>query len=472
MTSSSGRPIRFGTDGWRGVIGDDFTFDNLRRAVLATHAIMPLSSAPVAIGHDTRFHSAAFARAAADLLAACGRDVLLSDGPCPTPAVSCQVVGRGSPFGISITASHNPAEFNGLKIKTPQGASAGPEITRRVEERLAAGADDPAAFLPAAAGRGSILSVSFTAEQHRRLAGMVDLDLIRRAGLRVVFDAMHGATGRALEEILAGGSTRVITVRAEPDPLFGGVNPEPLEANLNPLRDRARGERADISLATDGDGDRIGAFDDRGGFVTPLRIAPLLALNLLAKGLRGEICKTYANTIYLDRIARRHGLPFNVFPVGFKYIAERMGSEGFLIGGEESGGIGIKGYLPERDGLLVSLILLEMLAMERKTLSQLLAEMEREYGALFYARRDIPCPPEQGRRLAESLRDRTPASIGGMRVTGIDTLDGVKILFGEEGWILARPSGTEPVLRVYCEAPSEKLVAAALEDLLSKVGAP
>lgn len=431
----------------------------------AVHEAMPPSSAPVAVGYDTRFQSSAFARASAEVLASCGREVVLSEGPCPTPAVSCQVVASGSPFGISITASHNPADFNGLKIKTARGGSAGSDITRQVEQNIAAATVDRGAEAP----RGSIRAVSFTEEQRRRLAGMVDLDAIRKSGLRVAFDAMHGASGRLLENMLQGGTTTITTLRASPDPLFGGVNPEPLEANLAPLRDHLLASRADIGLATDGDGDRIGAFDETGRFVTPLQIAPLLALRLLGKGLRGVIGKTYANTIYLDRIAKRHGLPFEVYPVGFKYIAERMLAGGFLIGGEESGGIGISGYLPERDGLLVSLMLLETLAVEGRPLSALLAALAREYGELHYFRRDVACPQERGRLLAETLRAGAPAAVGGMKVTGVDALDGVKLLFGEEGWILVRPSGTEPLLRIYCEAPSPALVTAALDDMMERL---
>jgi phosphomannomutase len=436
---------------------------------------MPGGGGPVAVGYDTRFQAEAFARAAAETLAAAGRDVVLSDGPCPTPAVSCQVAAAGSPFGLVLTASHNPPEFCGLKIKTSLGGSAGGDVTRRIEDRLgaappAAGGSPPAP--PGAGpGAGSVRRASFLDEHRRRVAALVDLDAIRRAGIRVVFDAMHGAAGRALEAILDGGTTRVETLRAQPDPLFGGVNPEPLPPNLGPLEARMRAGGADVGLATDGDGDRIGAYDERGRFVTPLKIAPLLALRLLARGGRGAICKTYANTIYLDRIAARHGQPFSVFPVGFKHIAERMAAGGFLIGGEESGGIGVAGYLPERDGLLISLMLAEAIAAERKPLSALVADLEREYGALAYARRDIPCPTERGRSLAASLRVRTPGSLGGMTVTGIDTLDGVKLLFGADGWILARPSGTEPVLRVYCEAPTAEAVGAALDDLLARVAA-
>jgi len=458
--------IKFGTDGWRAVIAEEFTFENVRRVARAVHEAMPAGGNPVIVGHDTRFHSALFAREAARVLAAAGRDVVLTDAACPTPSVSCQVAGTGAPFGISITASHNPPEFNGVKIKSAAGASASPEATRKVEECLARVNGDPAPE------SDRISTTSFEPEHRRRLISMVDLDLIRGAGLHVVFDAMHGASGRMLARILEGGKTSVETLHADPDPLFGGVNPEPIEANLPALKERMTRGGAHAGLATDGDADRIGAFDEKGRFVSPLQIAPLLALNLLARGKSGEICKTFANTILLDRIAARHGCPFSVHPIGFKYIAERMAGPGFLIGGEESGGIGIQGYLPERDGLLISLLILEAIASEGKPFSDLLDAMGREYGVFAYARRDIPCPMEKGRALAATLKENTPKTVGRMKVTGMDDRDGVKLLFGDEGWILARASGTEPVLRVYCEAPAAEDVAAALDDLISRVSAP
>jgi phosphomannomutase len=368
----------------------------------------------------------------------------------------------GSPFGVSITASHNPAPFNGIKIKTSIGASAGPEVTRLVEQAIPEGEVEPP-------GERGIPSLSFRDEHRRRLLAMVDLEKIRSSGLRVRFDAMHGSAASSLSEMLAGGTISVETLRGDADPLFGGNNPEPLAANLPDLGKAMASGGADIGLATDGDGDRIGAYDEKGRFVTPLQIAPLLALGLIDGGRTGEICKTYANTIWLDRIAERKGLPFSVHPIGFKYIAERMQAGGFLIGGEESGGIGIAGYLPERDGLLISLVMLEVLATRQRPLSELLSGLARDYGELHYSRRDIPCAPERGRELAESLRASAPSSIGTMRVTGLDDLDGIKLLFGDQGWILVRPSGTEPVLRVYCEAPDEDAVEAALDEMVERV---
>ncbi len=456
---------RFGTDGWRAVIAEQFTFDNVRRVAAAAHQAIPEAGRPVVIGYDTRFLSRQFAEAAAGTLMAAGRQVVLSDTPCPTPAVSCQVVHDQAPFALVITASHNPAPFNGIKLKDASGSSAGTEITAAIERHLP---DAGSPGVPMDEGlRSGCLRIRSFAEAHAdRLARMVDLPGLRDAGLTIVADPMHGSCGRLLERLLAGGRTRVITLHADPDPLFGGMHPEPLEQHLEPLRRAVADNRADAGLATDGDGDRIGAFDEMGRFVSPLRIAPLLARWLIRKGRRGPLGKTFANTILLDRIAQRHGLPFSTFPVGFKYIAAEMRAGRMLLGGEESGGIGVEGFIPERDGTLVSLMILQAMVDEGKPLSAIVRDMMDEFGELHYRRRDIACAPDRARALVERLRSATPATLGGIAVTGLDDLDGLKLLFGTEGWILFRGSGTEPVLRVYCEAPSEASLDAAMGGAL------
>ncbi|MGH9867543.1 MAG: phosphoglucomutase/phosphomannomutase family protein [Candidatus Polarisedimenticolia bacterium] len=460
--------IRFGTDGWRAIIADQFTFENVRRVAAAVErAIPPEASdgAPVVVGYDTRFHSRRFAEAVAGTLLAAGRRVQLSDAPCPTPAVSCQVVREKAPFAIVITASHNPARFNGVKVKDSSGSSADEEITRACEQNLPAAA--PACLgVEEGLAQGRLSIVSFSAAHEDRLARMVDLPAIREAGLTVVADPMYGAGGRLLERLLSGGRTRVITLHAETDPLFGGLHPEPLEQHLGELRAAVAAHGADAGLATDGDADRIGAFDEAGQFVSPLRIAPLLALGLIRKGRRGPLGKTFANTILLDRIARRHGLPFSTFPVGFKHIAREMRAGRMLLGGEESGGIGVEGYIPERDGTLVSLMILQAMVDEGKPLSRLVREMTDDLGELHYRRRDLVFSPDTARRVVERLRENPPSMLGGMAVTGLDDRDGLKLLFGEEGWILFRGSGTEPVLRVYCEAPSPEALDGAMTEAL------
>ena len=458
--------IRFGTDGWRAIIAEEFTFRNLRRVVSGIdRALRAPGAAPglVVVGYDTRFLSRRFAEAAAGTLLAAGWRVQLCPAASPTPAASCQVVASGAAGAVVITASHNAAPFNGVKIKDSSGASAAPSLTAAVEKEIP-GEPGPVADLASARRAGTLVDTSFEGAHRERLERMVGLPEIRRAGLRVVADPMHGACGRLLEQMLSGGTTQVTTLHAEPDPLFGGVHPEPLERHLQALRTTVLSTRASAGVATDGDGDRIGAFDEKGQFVSPLRIAPLLAWSLIRKGRKGPLAKTFANTILLDRIAQRYGLPFTTFPVGFKYIASEMQAGRLLLGGEESGGIGIEGFIPERDGTLISLMLLQAMVDAGKPLSELVAELTREFGETFYARQDLSLPSAQGKRIVERLRTAPPAAMGGLRITGIDPLDGIKLLFGGDGWILLRASGTEPVLRVYAETPS----AASLDAVMAE----
>lgn len=462
--------IRFGTDGWRAVIAEEFTFRNVRRVAAAVARALPQTAPerPIVIGYDTRFLSRRFAEEAAGVLAALGRRVRCAAEACPTPSSSCQVVATGAPFALVITASHNPAAFNGVKIKDASGSSADPEVTAACERELR---DEEPAFLPYAEAvrRGLVEETSFEPAHRERLARMVDIDAIRNAGLTIVNDPMHGASGRLLASILAGGKTTVRTIHADPDPLFGGRHPEPVEQNLDDLREAVLSARADAGFATDGDGDRIGAYDDRGQFVSPLRIAPLLAWSLIRKGRRGPLGKTFANTILLDRIARHYGLPFSTFPVGFKYIATELKAGRMLLGGEESGGIGVEGFIPERDGTLVSLMLLQAMVDEGKPLSRMVAELTASFGELHYRRRDLPLSSEEGRRFVDRLRAHPPGRIGGMNVTGLDDRDGLKMLFGDEGWILFRASGTEPVLRIYSETPTPAQLDAVMSEALSLI---
>jgi phosphomannomutase len=302
-----------------------------------------------------------------------------------------------------------------------------------------------------------------------RIGQVVDLHALRGSGLKVAVDPMHGACGRMLETLVAGRSTRATTINAQPDPLFGGRHPEPLEQNLRELKDAVLGGNADAGFATDGDGDRIGAFDERGVFVSPLKIAPLIAWSLLKKGRRGTLGKTFANTILLDRIAKHYQQPFRVFPVGFKHLARELAAGTMLLGGEESGGIGVEGYVPERDGILISLLIMQAMREEGKPLSALVADLSSTFGDLSYRRRDIPCAPERGAALVASLKKRLPADVGGMRVTGYDDLDGLKLLFGEDGWLLFRASGTEPVLRIYSEVPADASLDAVMEHAVRLV---
>jgi phosphomannomutase len=457
--------IRFGTDGWRAVVADGFTFDNVRAVSQAVADLLHeegAARAAVPVGHDVRFLGARFAETVASVLEANGIPTILPDGPVTTPMVSCQVVAGGAPLGVCITASHNPPEYNGFKIKAAFGGSALPETTARVEALL--GRTSPRAG-PVPRSRRSFLPAYVP-----RLRSVVDLALIRRTPVRAVVDSMHGSGGRILEDLMRARRPRVTTVRAEPDPMFGGRAPEPRPDNLAPLRQAVVRLRAHVGIATDGDGDRVAACDETGRVLSPFQVFALVALHLIEhKKWRGAIARTFANTLVAERIARRFGLPFHDLPVGFKHVARLMREQDVLIGGEESGGIGVKGFLPERDGILIGLLLLEMLSTGDPRLSRRIAAMEKEYGRFFYRRVDLPMPVEAARQAVARLRQDPPSRLAGLAVSGVDTLDGVKLLLGEAGWILFRGSGTEPLLRVYCEARSpaevEHLIRAGTDRL-------
>ncbi len=457
--------IRFGTDGWRGVIAEDFTFDNVRmvaQAIAGTIRDGKAARSPVPIGYDVRFLSARFAESVAAVLEGNGVPTTLADGPVTTPMVSCQVVATGAPLGLCITASHNPPAYNGLKIKAAFGGSAPPEMTARVETLL--GRTTPRA------GRAPDARVSFLPAYVPRLRAVADLGAIRRAPLRVVVDSMHGSGGTLLERIVRGRRARVLTVRGEADPLFGGSAPEPRPENLAALCRMVAERRAHIGIATDGDGDRVGACDETGRVLSPFQIFSLVALHLIEeKKWTGGIARTFANTLVAERIARRFARPFYDLPVGFKHVASLMLEEDILIGGEESGGIGVKNYLPERDGILIGLLLLEMLATGDRRLSRRVARLEKEFGRYAYRRVDRAMPVESARQAVSRIKEEPPSRLGGLAVERIDALDGVRLLFGETGWILFRASGTEPILRIYCEARTpvlvERLIRAGLELL-------
>jgi phosphomannomutase len=457
--------IRFGTDGWRGVIADDFTFDNVR---VVAQAIADLireeggSSAPVPVGHDVRFLSGRFAAAVAGVLEGNGVPTLLPETPTTTPMVSCQVVASGAPLGIAITASHNPPQWNGLKVKAAFGGSAPPEMTARLEALIGRRAPRPG---PPPERRHPFLPAYVP-----RLQSVVNLDVLRRAPLRVVVDSMHGTGGRILEGLLRRGRCRVTTIRSEPDVLFGGSAPEPRPDLLGPLRDAVLKHRAHIGIATDGDADRVGICDETGRVLSPFQVFGLTALHLIDnRRWRGGIARTFANTLVAERIAKRHGLPFFDLPIGFKHIARLMLDQDILIGGEESGGIGVKRFLPERDGILIGLLLMERLAAGGGRLSRHIAAMEKEYGAYVYRRVDLPMPLEQARAAAARIKEDPPARLGGATVRGVDALDGTKLQMGDDGWILFRASGTEPLLRVYCEASSTALLDRLIRGGLERV---
>ncbi len=451
-------PIKFGTDGWRGVIADDFTFESLRVAAQATadcfHSV-PGGERGVFIGYDVRFLSPQFARATAEVFAGNGFRVLLMDRPYPTPYVSFEVRRRNLAGGVVITASHNPPDFNGFKVKASFGGSATTAITSEIETLLGRS--------PVRSSAEGIETVEPTPDYSAHLRTLVDWERISESGFRMVVDSMHGSGGRLLEDLLLDTGCEVRTIRGEPDPFFGGVDPEPMMPQLEPLRDAVRESGSAVGLATDGDADRLGIIDETGAFIPTLQVLPLLLLHLYRnRGWRGAVAHTFSQSRLVGRIAAALDLEVLETPIGFKNIAELMLEQEILIGGEESGGVGVSRHLPERDGLLVNLLMLDLLAWEQKPLSLLIRDMWAEFGEYHYDRRDLHLPMETSAGLIHSLESDSPEVFAGKPVTEIRTLDGVKLMLGPESWILFRRSGTEPVLRVYCEAPSR----ASAEEIL------
>jgi phosphomannomutase len=449
-------PIKFGTDGWRGVIADDFTFENVQRVAQATadywNSLVGTQRVAL-VGYDNRFLSEVYAKLVCEVLAANGIHPLYPATAMPTPSVTYAVRDRKLAGAVMITASHNPPQFNGYKLKAHYAGPADPALCQDVEALVD---KSPVRTMPfeQAAEIYDPRPAHIAAIKKR-----VDLPAIRRAKLRAVFDSMHGCGGRLLEE-LAGGTT----IRAERDPLFGGVNPEPTGRNLGALGAAVKKARAHIGLATDGDADRLGVVDNAGRYVSIQLVFAVLLLHLLRH--RGEttgwVVKSANSSFLIDRICQAHGLKCVEVPVGFKHICKQMRETDVLIGGEESGGLGFRGHIPERDGILANLMLLELLAVARKPFTRLLADVQKEFGASAYDRIDMPYPLEKRDRLIETLRRDPPRALLGVPLAKMKDSDGVKYIAKDDSWLMFRTSGTEPIIRIYSEASSAARVSKLL----------
>ncbi|MGH9803508.1 MAG: phosphoglucomutase/phosphomannomutase family protein [Blastocatellia bacterium] len=452
--------IKFGTDGWRARIAEDFTFANVE---IVTQALIDYlktqntgGKLSVLIGYDRRFASDLFAQRSAEVFAGNGVAVDLFDIDVPTPLVSFEVKRRGLDGGVVITASHNPPDFNGFKFKAPFGGSATPAITDRIEKLV--GATVPKRMPLDQARKQGIAKVITPPDDYRRhIENFVGINELKKADALIIADPMHGTGGRWIENLLAGGKIRVETIRADRDPMFGGVLPEPMPQNLELTSRVVRERGALMALVTDGDADRVGAMDERGEYINTHQILMILLLHLVRnKGLKGSVVRTVSQSVIVKRIAESYGFRLFETPIGFKHIGEIMldPANDFLTGGEESGGIGVRGHIPERDGVFNSLLLLEAVLAAGKKPSEIIRDIWREFGEFHFERRDLHVPIESGQKLVAAMRDNTPSEFAGHKVTGVGTLDGTKLTFEDESWILFRQSGTEPVLRVYCEATS------------------
>jgi alpha-D-glucose phosphate-specific phosphoglucomutase len=475
-------PIHFGTDGWRAVISDTFTFTGLRQVTQAIadaaasaeweNGLAQMDEASkkrMVVGFDTRFLSDRYAKEVARVLTANGFTVLLSQSDAPTPVISYAVKNLHTAGGIMITASHNAPRYNGVKLKSPYGASASTEQCRRVEVYLNVNEEQ---------GRGpnlmdfdqaceakNIVRFNPIPAYYDHLRNLINFDIIADSQMRVVVDSMYGSGRGAIRGILQGTGCEVYEIRGEMNPGFGGVHPEPIARYLGALAGAISTGAGDFGLATDGDADRIGAMDERGNFVDPHKIMALALRYLVQKrGWTGSVVRTVSTTRMIDRLAAKYGLTVHETPVGFNHIADIMQGEDVLIGGEESGGISFKGHIPEGDGVLMGLLLLEIIADAKTTLYDLVQDLLKDVGPAFYERTDLRLVrPVNKAVITNKLENEAPSSLGGERLINISTLDGVKYLMADESWLLIRPSGTEPVLRVYAEGRSQEMVKALLE---------
>ena len=465
--------IKFGTDGWRGVIADDFTFANVRTAAEAIAAYVHAQEAAIkglCIGYDTRFGSKDFARACAEVVAATGIRVMLAGAVTPTPALSFGVRERSAAGGIMITSSHNPAQWNGVKYKAWYGGSGKPSIIAAIEGYL--GKPTAKAAKPA-----EIVIVDFLPSYLKAIESFADLDLIAKSGMKFCIDSMYGAGATILSDIFKRIGVDHVQIRANPDPLFPGINPEPIEPHIRALGDAVVANHCHAGLCTDGDADRIGATDEHGNFVDPHKIySVLLSWVLRRKDWPGAVTRAFNTTKMLDRIAKKHGRELIEHGIGFKFVVDYMLEREIVMGGEESGGIGFQRHLPERDGLLNCLLLANVMAEEGKTLGQLVADLQAEYGEHQYGRIDL--------HIADDIKNNAIARakalpvgnavFAGMPILRVETLDGVKFYLDNpeaaskpnaaETWLLLRASGTEPLMRIYTESCSKESVAKLLES--------
>ena len=474
-------PIRFGTDGWRAVIAQEFTFANVERVAQAyadylgqqrldhLNSTGKTQSSLVIVGYDCRFLSEQFAQRAAEVLVGNGERIAIFGEPVPTPLVSWTVRDRAANGGVMITASHNPPEFNGFKIKASWGGSASPEITEAVEALLDG---SPVLTDPIPKPDASSLDAAFKS-YCAQVRSYVDLDRIKHEEFSVIVDPMHGSGGRWVESFLTKGALKAETIRANRDPLFGGVNPEPIDQNLAPLKRRVLETQALVGLATDGDADRVGAVNELGETMTMHDVVPLVLLHLARnRKMTGGVIRTFSQSILTKRIAKGLGLKLYETAIGFKYIADLMLKDDILIGAEESGGIGVKGHIPERDGILNSLLFLEAIITAGKPPSEMLRDLHREFGEFHFGRRDLHVEVEQGKEFVARLASNPPAKVAGDEVVNVETLDGTKLEFRDESWLLFRQSGTEPVLRIYSEATSVQKMNNLLAEGSRIAGAP
>jgi len=463
-------PIQFGTDGWRGVIADDFTFENVSKVALATAQYFKRHKKikkGVIVGYDARFLSREFAELTSVILASKGIMVVLSREISSTPMVSLLTKNMGAAGGVVITASHNPAKYNGYKLKGDFGGPAHPEMIQKLERELKkvrspkSTIHNPQSFASLLA-KGRIKEIDFTSAYVSDIRSKIDMNTIKASGVRIAYDAMHGAGQGVMEQLVPVA----ISLRNTYNPSFGGSHPEPLPQHLKELSATVVLSKCDIGIATDGDADRVGAFDEQGEFVDSHRIfAVLLKYLVEAKGLKGDVAKSFSVSQIINKMCTKYGLTLHETAIGFKYLCRLMTERDILIAAEESGGLGVKGHLPERDGIYIGLLLCEIMAVRKKKLSELVEEVMSEFGWHHFNRIDAHLTEKEKKRIL-GIYKRGVKSIGGQPVLKVETKDGFK-LFVRNGWVLVRASGTEPLIRFYAEADTPGNVQSLLKSATS-----
>lgn len=467
--------IKFGTDGWRGQIADDYTFANVRRCAQGFAAYLQakkLADRGVVVGYDKRFDSEYFAAACAEVLAANGIKVWLTDGATPTPVISYAVVHHTAGGAINITASHNPPTDNGFKVRDPNGGAIDPAGLTEIESRIPSSDAVKSMPIDAAKSKGLVTVFDASLPYIEHLKDLIDLEPIKNAGLKIVVEPMWGNGAGWFTRLLGGGKTQVIEIHNERNPIFPEMSrPEPIPPNVNVGLKKTVEMKADVCLITDGDADRMGIGDEHGRFVNQLEVYALLALYFLeVRKERGAIVKTLSTTSMLEKLGKLYDVPVIQTGVGFKYVAPKMIETHAMLGGEESGGFAFRGNVPERDGILGNLYMLDFMVKTGKTQSQLLKYLFSKVGPHYYDRIDTRCTPEQRDAVWERAVNAKPATIGGLKFTGLDTTDGFKFMMGDDGWMLIRLSGTEPIVRVYTETTHQDNVEAILQDGLKIAG--
>ncbi len=460
--------IKFGTDGWRGIIADNFTFENVKVVTqgvceyLEHKANLNCKKAKVVIGYDTRFLSGRFARIAGSVFAANGVEAVISDSFIPTPVLSSAVVKSSADLGIMITASHNPPEYNGYKIKGAYGGSATIDIVGKIEKRVNRGIKDGLFYrclTEKEAKSSNYLSYKdFKEDYIKQIENIIDMDSIKNFDIGVLIDPMYGAGQKIYKNILDSLNMRkVVEIHSNYNPSFAGLNPEPIGDNINEASEALLQKKLDLGICLDGDADRIGAIGEEGNFISSHHIFAVVLNHLInEKNLSGRIIKTVTTSSIIDRIAKSSGLEIKTTPVGFKYIGTEILDGGVLMGGEESGGLWLHGNIPERDGMIMGLKLLEIMAKNKKAINKILDEVYDKFGYFAYQRLDYEITDKQKEKLKALLEKKVPEDIAAEGIKKVVTIDGFKYFLEDGSWIMIRPSGTEAVVRVYAESDSGK----------------